>query len=119
MKILSIDDSKAVHAFLKMCFEGGSYELDFARDAEAGLKKISSNQYDMILLDWEMPGKTGPEALAEIRESGNKTPIIMLTSKNNTADIVRVLELGANEYVMKPFTVDIILEKIKTVLVGG
>lgn len=116
-KILSIDDSKAVHSFLNMCFENKKIQLDHAYNGEEGLSKIfPESSYDLILLDWEMPGLTGPEVLKKIREGNNQTPVMMLTSKNEPSEIEQVLNLGANEFVMKPFSAEILIDKIETVL---
>lgn len=120
LKILSIDDSKAVHAFLKECLKDSGHQLTTAPSGEEGLKVLadSNNQFDLIFLDWEMPGLTGPEVLDKIKSMGIKTPVIMLTSKNDMTDIAGMLDKGASEYVLKPFTRDIILEKIASVFGG-
>lgn len=116
MKILSIDDSKAVQGFLRSCFEGKNHELDFASNGKDGIDKALAGSHDLVLLDWEMPGMTGPEVLENLKSQGYSSPIIMLTSKNDTNDIVQVIEKGASEYVMKPFTAELIFEKIEAVL---
>ena len=117
-EILSIDDSRAVHAFLDRCVESTSYKLTHAMGAKEGLEKIknSSQPFSLILLDWEMPEITGPEALDLFKAEGITTPVIMLTSKNDLTDISAMLEKGAKEYILKPFTPDIILEKIQSVI---
>jgi two-component system chemotaxis response regulator CheY len=118
MKILSIDDSKAVHAYLGECFKGTPHNITHSMSGEEGLKLMNSptEKFDLVLLDWEMPGMTGPELLEIARKSGLKVPIIMLTTKNKPEDIMDVLKKGAQEYVMKPFTPDIIFSKISSVL---
>lgn len=114
-KILSIDDSKAVHAFLNSCLK--NVEMTHAYDGNQGLLCLQpESKVDLILLDWEMPNLDGIETLKRIRALPVTTPIIMLTSKNNPKEIETALKLGANEYVMKPFTPDILVEKIETVL---
>ena len=114
MKILCIDDSKAVHSFLKDCVEKVVTEFTSFYDGEDAILYFQKNPstFDLIFLDWEMPKKTGPETLAELKKLGVKTPVFMLTSKNAVEDISKMLSLGATEYIMKPFTRDIILEKI-------
>lgn len=117
LKILCIDDSKSVHAFLKQCLDSKLESLTSAYNGEEGLKIIASNKnFDIIFLDWEMPIKTGPETFQELKKSGNRIPVIMLTSKNNTEDVAQMLGMGVAEYIMKPFTQDIIFEKIEMVL---
>ena len=118
MFVLSIDDSKAVHAFIDRSLSATAYKILHALSAKEGLELLHNkkNEIAVILLDWEMPDKNGPELLAEIRKAGIALPVIMLTSKSDTSDIVKMLELGATEYVMKPFTPDILIEKIQNVL---
>lgn len=117
-KILSIDDSKAVHAFLKECLKDTGHQLTTASSGEDGLNVLGENptQFDLIFLDWEMPGMNGPEVLEKIKSMGVKSPVIMLTSKNDMTDIASMLNKGAAEYVLKPFTRDIIIEKIALVM---
>jgi DNA-binding response OmpR family regulator len=119
IQILSIDDSKAVHAFLNGVFEKSPVQLSHAYDGQEGLSLLEESRgagLDLILLDWEMPKLSGIETLAKIRQAGIQTPIIMLTSKNSPEEIGRALELGATEYVMKPFTRDILVAKVESVL---
>lgn len=118
--ILSIDDSKAVHAYLDTCFSN-KYELVHVFSAIEGIELIKSNpeKFSLILLDWEMPVMSGPEALVKIRESGNLVPIIMVTTKNDPSEIADMLNKGATEYVMKPFTPDIIVEKVESIIFSG
>ena len=116
MKILSIDDSKAVHAYLTECLKASpGVTLEHAFNGAEGLKMVSGAEFDLVLLDWEMPGLTGPEVLTEIRKANAEVPVIMLTSKNAVGDIENVLSRGASEYIMKPFTADILFAKIESV----
>ncbi|MCB0357710.1 MAG: response regulator [Bdellovibrionales bacterium] len=119
MKILSVDDSKAVHSFVKMCLMSKTVDLIQVLSGEEALDKLTGQNkenFDLILLDWEMPGLTGPEVLVKARESGISTPVIMLTSRNKEDDIRMALENGASEYIMKPFTEDLLVEKIDSVV---
>lgn len=116
MKILSIDDSKSVHAFLNVCMQDSGHSIEHAYNGEEGLTILKSRPdvFDLILLDWEMPGLTGPEVLVEIMKLNVKGPVVMVTTKNAMEDISKVLEIGAREYIMKPFTREILLEKIES-----
>jgi two-component system chemotaxis response regulator CheY len=118
IKILSIDDSKAVYAYIKNCFDDDNYNLKHVLSAKEALEllKINPSAFDIILLDWEMPQMNGPEALVAIKKLGVSTPIVMVTTRNKEADIKLILESGATEYIMKPFTADIIQQKIQQVL---
>ena len=119
MKILCVDDTKAVHAFMKALFAGSGHNLIGVFDGQQALDKLNAeglNTFDLVLLDWEMPVKNGLETLTDIRKLTAALPVIMVTSKNDINDITKLLETGANEYVMKPFTKDILFEKIAQVL---
>lgn len=119
MRVLSIDDSKSVHLFIKMCLAHIKnveiVDLYDGNEALPYLKEVQ-NKVDIILLDWEMPILTGPKTLKQIRENNITTPIIMVTSKNEIMDIALMLKEGANDYIMKPFTPDILIEKIENTL---
>lgn len=115
MKILVVDDARAVHAFIKSLFKGTSCELFHVMNgAEAidMLKSKSKDFFDFVLLDWEMPVKSGLETLEESKIIAPNLPIIMVTSKTNLSDIESIMKKGASEYVMKPFTKEILFEKI-------
>lgn len=117
MKILVTDDSKSVHGFIEAMFAETGHELLHAFDGNEAVDMISSNtSVDVILLDWEMPKMSGVDALKAIRSNGSSVPILMVTSRNNVKNIAEALEEGANEYVMKPFTKDILFEKLEMVL---
>jgi DNA-binding response OmpR family regulator len=118
LKILSVDDSKSIHAFLRDCLSQTTYSLECVFDGEEAILKIKENpnSFDLILLDWEMPIKDGPSTLQELRGMGIKIPIVMLTSKNDPEDILQMIQAGVSEYMMKPFTADILIEKIQQVL---
>jgi DNA-binding response OmpR family regulator len=117
MNILTIDDSKSVHAFLNECFKDSLCTLDHAYNGQEGVQKYLANptKYDLILLDWEMPVLTGPETFAELSKHHIQIPVIMLTSKNTVDDITQMLTAGVAEYVMKPFTQDLLLEKVESI----
>lgn len=121
IKILSIDDSKAVHAFIDQSLAGGPFEALHAFTGKKGLDflKEGLNTIRVILLDWEMPDQNGPEILIEILKITKKIPVIMLSSKNSPDDIQSVMNAGAAEYIMKPFTPDILFEKLERVIAGS
>lgn len=117
--ILVVDDSKLIQLFIKESLSSYGLNIDFANNGQdaVDLLKLNQKKYDLILLDWEMPVLTGPEAYAAIRSLNIQFPVIMVTSKNKPEEILSMLDQGASEYVMKPFTKEILIEKIKTVLV--
>lgn len=119
LKVLSIDDSKSVHAFLKQCIGSHIEEFNIALDGTLAIEFFKNNptkKLDIIFLDWEMPKMNGPQTFAELKKLNITTPVIMLTSKNEPQNIAEMLDAGVAEYIMKPFTPDIILEKIQSIL---
>jgi len=117
LNILSIDDSKAVHAFIKSALEGKGIKVHDAFDGSQGLTAAKSiPDLNLVLLDWEMPVMDGPSTLKELKKIFPQLPVIMLTSKNSNDEIMQMLNEGVSEFVMKPFTPDILIEKINSVL---
>lgn len=121
--IVSIDDSRAVHAFLDRCLEeesGTDFCFLHAMGVKDGLKIIEENKSKIsaVLLDWEMPEITGFDGLPMILNKWPDIKVIVLTSKNDPDDIMKMLERGAKEYMMKPFTPDILFDKLTSVIRG-
>ena len=117
-KILCVDDSKSIHAFLQECLVPITETIDHVYNGQEAVDMLRGNlnAFDVIILDWEMPIKDGPTTFKELKELGLKTPVFMLTSKNNPSDIMQMVEAGVTEYMMKPFTADIVIEKIQQLL---
>jgi two-component system chemotaxis response regulator CheY len=116
-KILIIDDTKSVHAFVGALLSK-SKEVKFTGvfDGAQALELLKKNSdFDLILLDWEMPVLNGPNTFKEIKKMNLKAPTVMMTTKNAPEDIAMMLEMGVAEYLMKPFTIDILFEKIEAV----
>lgn len=114
-RVLIIDDTKAVHAFVKSLL-GKANELAISSvyNGNEALETLYKNKsFDLILLDWEMPILNGPETLKKIKIIAAEIPVIMMTTKNKPEDIQTMMESGASEYLMKPFTIDILFEKIE------
>lgn len=114
--ILLVEDEPAMRLGLIDNLEFEGYEVDFAEDGKAGYDKIKNNQYDLILLDVMMPKMSGFDVCKTIRKEGNQTPVILLTAKGEEIDKVLGLELGADDYVTKPFSLRELLARIKAVL---
>lgn len=117
-KILCIDDSRSIHAFLKECLRPVCEKIEHVYNGQEAIDKLKLdfNAFDVIILDWEMPVKDGPTTFNELKKMGLTTPVFMLTSKNNPLDILQMIEAGVAEYMMKPFTSDIVIEKIQLIL---
>lgn len=117
MKILMIDDTKSVHAFVKgLLAPYASIEITSVFHGAEALTLLKTNSsFDLIFLDWEMPVLNGPDTFAALKAEGYQIPTLMMTTKNKPEDIEKMLNLGVAEYLMKPFTQDILLEKIEFV----
>lgn len=103
MKILIVEDEKKVASFIKRGLEDDSYQVTLSYDGVDGLKRASSDEFDLIILDCMLPKKDGLTVLHELRESGNQIPVLMLTAKAETEDVVSGLDAGADDYLVKPF----------------
>ncbi len=118
-KILIIDDSKAVHAFVKDCLKSCNYQIRDVFNGREALDLINTGEaFDLILLDWEMPILDGPSTMDRMPKS-QKAPVLMMTTKNKPEEISMMLEKGVSEYILKPFTADIIVEKIQNAMSEG
>lgn len=118
-KVLCVDDSRVIHSLLTDYLTAGGHQITHAMNGAEAVELLvgdKKTEFDIVFLDWEMPIMTGPEALEKVKAAGLKTPVVMLTTKNSMDDIASMLEKGAAEYVMKPFTQGLILEKLESVL---
>ncbi len=116
MRILIVDDTKSVHAFMKAILAPRGITLEAAYNGKEALSILkTSPAFDLIFLDWEMPEMDGITTLREIRIFDKNTPIIFVTSRQEITCIQDALLAGAQEYVMKPFTEDILIEKAQSV----
>ncbi len=116
-RILIVDDSKAIHTFVRdMLSANPEIETYSVYDGTQAISLLGTQKnFDLVLLDWEMPNLDGPGTFPQIRKLLPTTPVLMMTSKNTTEDITYMLEMGVAEYLMKPFTSDILFEKIEFV----
>ncbi|HIJ87275.1 MAG TPA: response regulator transcription factor [Desulfuromonadales bacterium] len=103
MKILIVEDEKKVASFIKRGLEDDSYQVTLSHDGVDGLKRASSGEFDLIILDCMLPKKDGVTVLQELREAGSQVPVLLLTAKTETRDIVTGLDAGADDYLTKPF----------------
>lgn len=116
MKILIVEDEPSMRLGLKDNLEFEGYEVEFAEDGETGLKKILENKHNLVILDVMLPKLSGFDVCRKAREHGIKTPIILLTAKGEEVDKVIGLELGADDYITKPFSLRELLARVKAVL---
>jgi DNA-binding response OmpR family regulator len=118
-RILVVEDEPAMQTGLRDNLEFEGYAVDCAADGEEGLRKLLLGRYDLVLLDVMMPRRSGLDVCKIARREGVTTPIIMLTAKGEEFDKVLGLELGADDYVVKPFSLRELLARVKAVLRRG
>ncbi len=116
MKILIIEDEKRLAQFLKKGFEQESMTVDWAGDGNEGEGLARMGVYDVIILDLMLPGKDGIQVLKGIREAGIPTPVLILSAKGEVEDRVRGLNLGADDYLPKPFAFAEVLARVRTLV---
>jgi DNA-binding response OmpR family regulator len=113
--ILVVDDDQLLRRSLTFNLEQAGYEVNSAASAESALKMLAAADYDLVLLDIGLPGMDGLDAVRKIKEDF-QLPVIFLTARRRELDEVMGLELGADDYVTKPFDIDVLLARIKAVL---
>ena len=115
--LLIVDDEAAIRDMVRMALELDGFTVSDASNAHQAAKTLESDDIDLILLDWMMPGISGIDFAARIRRSGdNQTGIIMLTAKDDEDDLIRGLDIGADDYVKKPFSTKELISRINAVL---
>ncbi|HMR88963.1 MAG TPA: response regulator transcription factor [Saprospiraceae bacterium] len=116
MNILVVEDEPGIHKFLKQGLEEEGYVVDIADDGNQGLALAVSKSYQIVLLDWMLPGMSGLEICKQLRARQIDTPIIFLTAKDTIQETIAGLQAGANDYIKKPFSFEELLERIKVQL---
>lgn len=115
-RILIIEDNKDLAQLLELHLRDLDYDVDLAGDGIAGLARAEGSRYDLIILDLMLPGLDGIELCRRLRGKSSYVPILMLTSKSSEVDRVLGLEMGADDYVTKPFSIPELLARIKAIL---
>ena len=115
-RILIIEDDPAIARGLKAALTEEHYEVLLAADGNSGEQKARSENVDLIILDLMLPGKNGIDICRDLRKDAISTPILMLTSKKGEADKVIGLEIGADDYITKPFSIRELMARVKAVL---
>ncbi|MBP1682666.1 MAG: two component transcriptional regulator, winged helix family [Ignavibacteriaceae bacterium] len=116
MRILVIEDEKGIANFLRDGLTEEYFAVDVAYDGKTGLQMALSNEYDLLLIDWMLPGLSGIEIVKNIRKVNPAIPVIFLTARDTIDDTVFGLESGANDYIKKPFQFAELLARIKVQL---
>ncbi len=116
MRILVIEDEKKTAGFLKKGLTENGFVVDVAHTAEEGLFQEHESDYDLVILDVMLPDKSGWFVFKEIRQKDSNTPVLFLTARDSVEDRVKGLELGADDYLVKPFAFSELLARVRVVL---
>ena len=116
MKILIIEDDKEISEALKEGLEDEAYAVDTCLDGDEGYRTAMAEEYDLIILDVMLPSMNGFEVCQKLRAEKNKTPILMLTARGQSQDVVRGLDFGADDYLAKPFNFEVLLAHMRAIL---
>jgi two-component system cell cycle response regulator len=116
LRVLTVDDSRAVRSIVRKQITDMGFEACEAEDGQQGLIKLQECAVDLILLDVTMPVLDGPGMLAKMRESGNKTPVIMLTSESKRSIVAGAMKLGIDDYILKPFKPEELKAKMMAII---
>jgi len=114
-RVLIVEDDRHIAELIELHLKDLSCRCDFARDGDRGLEMALKNRYDLVILDLMLPGTDGFEICKELRQEKNYTPILMLTSRSDEVDRVLGLELGADDYLPKPFSIREFLARVKAI----
>ena len=116
MRILLIEDDVAIARSLKEGLEDEAYAVDVAHDGDEGYRTATADDYDAIILDIMLPSMNGYEVCQALRQDGKQTPILMLTARDAEHDIVKGLDTGADDYLAKPFSFEVLLARLRAIL---
>jgi two-component system, OmpR family, response regulator MprA len=116
MRVLVADDEPAVRQALRRALKLDGYDVDLAGDGRAALDSLAGYAADAVVLDIAMPNVDGLEVCRRLRESGNRTPILMLTARDAINDRVAGLDAGADDYLVKPFALEELLARVRALI---
>ena len=115
MQILVVEDDRRMAELLKRTLKEEGHQVVLSRDGREGFEIARSSVFDVIVLDVMLPGMDGVSVARKLRDSRNRTPVLMLTARDAPADIVNGLDSGADDYLTKPFSIDVLLARLRAV----
>ena len=119
MRILVIEDDRKIASFLQRGLREEGYAVDVAHDGIEGATNAHVYDYDLLIVDIMLPGRNGYEIVRELRRTGKPVPILMLTARDSTKDVVMGLDAGADDYMTKPFSLEELLARSRALLRRG
>ncbi len=119
MRILVVEDDKKVASFLRRGLREEGYAVDVAYDGVDGLSKASGNDYDLLLMDIMLPGRSGLDVVRDLRAHDRNMPVLVLSARDAREDVALGLRAGADDYMTKPFGFDELLARLHALLLRG
>src|SRR4249920_2873600 len=119
MRILVVEDTIKVASFIQRGLEASQYQVDVEHDGEAGLNRLLVEDYDLVILDVMLPKMDGFSVLKAMRKQGVKVPVLLLTARGAVEDKVAGLDVGADDYLTKPFDFEELLARVRALLRRG
>src|SRR5215469_17422965 len=119
MRILIVEDEKKMAGVLKKGLEAENHRVSLAFDGHSGFELATTMEFDVVVLDLMLPGIDGFEVARRLRKSDNQTPILMLTARDAAPDVVQGLDVGADDYLTKPFPFEVLLARLRSVARRG
>ncbi|MEX2260427.1 MAG: response regulator transcription factor [Bryobacteraceae bacterium] len=119
MRLLVVEDEKRMADLLRKGLEEEGYAVAVAADGRTAFEMAQASEFELILLDIMLPGVNGFQVARRLRQQGNRVPILMLTARDATFDIVQGLDLGADDYLTKPFSFEVLLARVRALLRRG
>jgi two-component system copper resistance phosphate regulon response regulator CusR len=119
VKLLVVEDEAKAAAYLRKGLAENGFVVDVAAAGDEGLERARAGDYDLVVLDVMLPGRDGWSVLSELRRAGKQTPVLFLTARDAVRDRVKGLELGADDYLVKPFAFSELLARIRSILRRG
>ncbi|MCA9341827.1 response regulator transcription factor [Candidatus Saccharibacteria bacterium] len=116
MRLLIVEDDERIANAIREGLTQEGYAVDVAYDGDEGYRTALADEYDAMILDVMMPGMSGIEVCKALRQEGNRSPVLLLTAKTENSDIVEGLDAGADDYLAKPFSFDVLLARIRALL---
>ena len=116
MRILLVEDDRMIGEAITVALRDAAYAVDWVRDGETALRAIGNQEHQAILLDLGLPKRDGRQVLRDLRAMGNTLPVIIITARDALADRVDGLDLGADDYLVKPFEMDELLARLRAII---
>ncbi len=119
MRILLVEDQRKLAGNIQQYLESETYAVDAVHDGTEGFERAMSQAYDLIILDINLPGMEGYDVCTRLRDAGKKMPILMLTARTKREEVVHGLNIGADDYLTKPFDLEELLARVRSLLRRG